>query len=405
MLCRRCGTENRLTGISGGATASFVYDGDALRDRVKGTVNGVTTYYVSNHYELSGSTTRVYYYAGSTRVAMRENGTPYYLLSDHLGSTAVTANSGGGWNGEVRYKAFGETRYNAGGTPTTYRYTGQRQESALGGLDGLYFYGARWYDPSLGRFISADTIVPSPGNPQALNRYSYVNNNPLKYVDPSGHIGIPGVQGFIQLLQDTANNFASATHAYNAGERRPGVLALHATGGTKLLVNQAEAVNQLNQDTNVVFSQAPLEERLPHCVHLGVWATETAATVVGVGQLAKAGVGALQGQGAAAVASESEPQVGQKVYRVFGNRAKAYGRSWTPIDPRTVPDYADAAGLFPGNAGKYLSEGVLTDIKGINVMEALPAPGRTGGLTEYVIPDPKNQVGDIITSRLLKRLN
>ncbi len=48
-------------------------------------------------------------------------------------------------------------------------------------------YNARWYDGKLGRFVSADTIVPGPGNPQSFNRYAYVLNNPLKYVDPSGH--------------------------------------------------------------------------------------------------------------------------------------------------------------------------------------------------------------------------
>ena len=51
----------------------------------------------------------------------------------------------------------------------------------------MYFYNARYYDPALGRFISADTIVPQPGNPQSLNRYSYAANNPLRFVDPSGH--------------------------------------------------------------------------------------------------------------------------------------------------------------------------------------------------------------------------
>ncbi len=49
------------------------------------------------------------------------------------------------------------------------------------------YYGARYYDAGLGRFISADTIVPSAGNPQSLNRYAYVLNNPLKYTDPTGH--------------------------------------------------------------------------------------------------------------------------------------------------------------------------------------------------------------------------
>ena len=47
--------------------------------------------------------------------------------------------------------------------------------------------GARWYDAQLGRWISADTIVPNPANSQSFNRFAYVYNNPLKYVDPSGH--------------------------------------------------------------------------------------------------------------------------------------------------------------------------------------------------------------------------
>jgi len=55
------------------------------------------------------------------------------------------------------------------------------------------YYGARYYDYILGRFISADTIVPGAMNPQALNRYSYVLNNPLKYTDPTGHFAILGV--------------------------------------------------------------------------------------------------------------------------------------------------------------------------------------------------------------------
>jgi len=48
---------------------------------------------------------------------------------------------------------------------------------------------ARFYDPMLGRFLSADTIVPEPGKPQSLNRYSYVYNRPLMYNDPTGHQG------------------------------------------------------------------------------------------------------------------------------------------------------------------------------------------------------------------------
>jgi len=52
---------------------------------------------------------------------------------------------------------------------------------------GLYDYRARWYEPTLGRFVQPDTLVPEPGKPQALNRYTYVYNNPLNYTDPSGN--------------------------------------------------------------------------------------------------------------------------------------------------------------------------------------------------------------------------
>jgi RHS repeat-associated protein len=61
-------------------------------------------------------------------------------------------------------------------------FTGQRLDST-----GLYYYGARYYDATIGRFISADTIVPDPANPQAYNKYSYCINNPLSCIDPSGH--------------------------------------------------------------------------------------------------------------------------------------------------------------------------------------------------------------------------
>ncbi len=118
---------------------------------------------------------------------LRDNGQLRWLLGDHpsrasLGSTSYAA-TGTAKSGEVRYKPFGVTRYTSGSIPTTYRYTGQREEASL----GLYYYGARWYDPALGRFIQPDTIVPDPGEAKAFDRYAYVNNNPLKYNDPTGH--------------------------------------------------------------------------------------------------------------------------------------------------------------------------------------------------------------------------
>src|SRR5205823_114958 len=66
------------------------------------------------------------------------------------------------------------------------QYTGKELDNT-----GLYYYGARYYDPETGRFAQADTVIPGAA-PQAYNRYSYTLNNPLRYVDPSGHAPMTG---------------------------------------------------------------------------------------------------------------------------------------------------------------------------------------------------------------------
>jgi len=119
---------------------------------------------------------------------MRVNGTLYYTLKDHLGSASVVTDSTGAIVGEQRYYPFGETRLTTGSMFTDKLYTSQREVTGL----GIYHYGARFYSPKLGRFLSADTIVPNAANPQDFNRYSYVRNNPLRYIDPTGHTSVCG---------------------------------------------------------------------------------------------------------------------------------------------------------------------------------------------------------------------
>ncbi len=132
-------------------------------------------------------------------MAIRVVGAVYWLRGDHpstssgyhLGSASMTTNAGGQklalseaeGVAELRYLPFGETRWAWGVTPTDRRYTGQREVPAI----GLYDYNARMYWPAVGRFVSADTVVPGPGNPQAFNRYMYVVGNPLRFIDPTGH--------------------------------------------------------------------------------------------------------------------------------------------------------------------------------------------------------------------------
>jgi RHS repeat-associated protein len=112
-----------------------------------------------------------------------QTGTLTYLHGDHLGSTSLATDDEGEELYRRGYYPFGEERYAVGVAVTDYGFTGQREEAHI----DLIEMGARWYDPYLNRFVSPDSIVPNPANPQSYNRYSYVYNNPLVYVDPSGH--------------------------------------------------------------------------------------------------------------------------------------------------------------------------------------------------------------------------
>jgi RHS repeat-associated protein len=198
--------EGHLVTVAGGTySAAFTYDGDGKR--VKSTINSVSTIFVGNYYEKTGSTITKYYYAGATRVGMRKYTIPQsmvveYFLGDHLGSTSITTDNAGAKVSEMRYKAFGEVRYTwkdatltqttPGYALTRWTFTGQYSyvdDPSTPGVEdfGLLYFNARWVDPALGRFVQADTDVPASQGVQAYDRYAFVNNNPVRYTDPSGH--------------------------------------------------------------------------------------------------------------------------------------------------------------------------------------------------------------------------
>ena len=112
-----------------------------------------------------------------------------YFLTDHLGSTVAVTNASGTLTSQQRYLPFGGVRTNVTSPNpqlpiTDLGYTGQRALDP--GMGGLMDYHARFYSPTLGRFIQPDTITP--GGPQGLNRYSYVSNRPVNFNDPTGHM-------------------------------------------------------------------------------------------------------------------------------------------------------------------------------------------------------------------------
>ena len=113
----------------------------------------------------------------SRPVAFRRGGTLHWVGADHLGGTIRVLNDSFTALDGMRYKPYGEDAgYWECSLVTDRKFTGQTEDEAA----GLYWYASRAYDPAIGRFVSPDPIVPEPGNPQALNRYSYVYNNPLR---------------------------------------------------------------------------------------------------------------------------------------------------------------------------------------------------------------------------------
>ncbi len=154
---------------------------DSDSNRVKSTAGGVTTAHAGTYFEWTGSTSTMkkYYSAGGARVAVRTgSSTLNFILTDHLGSTSVTTDSNGATPVTQLYNAWGESRYASGTLPTRFTYTGQYSNVAD---FGLMYYGARWYDSTLGRFGQADTIVPGAGNPMAWDRYAYGLNSPINW--------------------------------------------------------------------------------------------------------------------------------------------------------------------------------------------------------------------------------
>lgn len=157
----------------------------------------------------SGVFNETYYYANDKLLAKKDNsGNKTYYHSDHLGSTTLVTNQSGSIVEEEFYLPHGDVY--SGSESSRYLYTGKELDKAI----DLYYYGARYYQASIMRmFIQPDSIISDIYNPQNLNKYSYVLNNPYKYTDDSGNIPVDVVVdvGFIgydiyTIIQDPSNS-------------------------------------------------------------------------------------------------------------------------------------------------------------------------------------------------------
>jgi RHS repeat-associated protein len=361
--------ENQLVEVKKNNTsiATFVYDGDGKR--VKSIIGAETILFVGAHYEIANGNAAKYYLAGSQRIAVRKNGTLSYLLADHLNSTSLTTDASGNVMAELRYKAWGEVRYTSGTQQTKYTYTGQY--SNVNDF-GLMYYGARWFDNSLGRFTQPDTLIPESQGVQAWDRYAGMNNNPIRYNDPTGHclgpvlgaictgivIGV-AVVGAIAWIHDMVSNIREASTVYPA--QAP--TASPTPTSTPNATSAALATQLASSPTSIIPSPLPTSGSGPV---IRAAATATPTPIPG-------------------------PQVVQGMVggAIIDNFGQAFGGACGGVDfspgdcPSFVPNGHPAlrAGLdlYKGiTAGLQLAPQILSDLQGI-----LPTPTPKPSLFPY----------------------
>ncbi|MGD2250885.1 MAG: RHS repeat-associated core domain-containing protein [Candidatus Methanofastidiosia archaeon] len=166
--------------------AQYTYDGDGRRIKKTEWIESLQEYHTFIYvysgtdvaYEKNVNTGQEATYIQGEKgiIAKTVNGLTEYYTTDHVGSTRLITDENGTILSETEYTPFGSTDKEG-----FFLYIGKEKDST-----GLYYYGARYYDPDIGRFITRDPLKGKVESPQTLNRYSYCLNNPLKYVDPRG---------------------------------------------------------------------------------------------------------------------------------------------------------------------------------------------------------------------------
>ncbi len=236
--------KNQLYQTNTGAYFGY----DASGQRVRATLSGTTTLYPTQHYNTDGTTAQKHILTpnGTTLATVKGTGSSaaiYYTHTDHLTGSSIVSTSTGTQEQLLDYYPYGEARINqqAGTFNEQKKFTGYLRDDAT----GLDYAGARYYNPSIGRFVAQDAIFQNVGgevqndwlvNPQLQNSYSYSQNNPLIYIDKDGNFPVLAAMLIGALVGSVTSYFAQPSIA-NA----PAVGAPTNTGPstTAMLLNGA----------------------------------------------------------------------------------------------------------------------------------------------------------------------
>jgi len=204
--------RNRLNQIDLGNTASFTYD--PFRRRATKNILGTATTFLydgANAVQevIGGANTANSLSGGVDEVFQRtDSADARSFLTDALGSTLALTDSTGTVQTSYTFEPFGNTSTTGAATTNSFAYTDRELDNT-----GLYFYRARYYNPSLGRFISEDLLEFRGGD---ANLYAYVWDSPLNFVDPLGEGGI-GVTGGASAEAGVIAAGAGATGSFGGG--------------------------------------------------------------------------------------------------------------------------------------------------------------------------------------------
>ena len=176
-------TRNRLI-ESDDSTDTIDYTYDEGRARLTKDDGTTLNIYVNDYFEKEGGEERMYIYANNLKVAGIIDGDDVFYHEDHLSGSNISTDDLGDQLELNDYFPYGDQRIEdrATGYENDYLFTGQERDEET----DLYYYNARYYDAELGRFASVDPWFGDIMDPQSLNKFSYVRNNPLRYVDPTG---------------------------------------------------------------------------------------------------------------------------------------------------------------------------------------------------------------------------
>ena len=212
----------------------FAYDG--LGNRYQQTVDSVTTTYTLDiargltqvlAAQSAGDGTYTYLY-GLDRIGQNSSTGMEYFLPDALGSVRNLASTGGAVSLARSYDPFGSLLASTGIGMTNYGFAGEWTDQT-----GLQNLRARYFVPSMGRFLTRDPYRGTPQQPISLNPYTYAANNPVIYSDPTGYnpllTGLVGAA--IGGMVGGIGYFSTNLHSFDSNEYWTAVITGGVTGG------------------------------------------------------------------------------------------------------------------------------------------------------------------------------